>query len=190
MTNKINTGNKISKAELISALYKMDLSFIQNLPRKEREAITKLLTPKMSKYCPHVPTPKQSAFLLLDCKEAFYGGAAGGGKSDALLMAALQYVDVPGYSAILFRKTFADLGKPGALIDRAKEWLMPYQETGEVKWNEKDRCFNFYDVYGKKRDLRSRLQFGYLETANDCYTYQGKPNHCLPKRVKKFMGSL
>jgi hypothetical protein len=36
--------------------------------------------------------------LLCDHKEVFYGGAAGGGKSDALLMAALQYVDVKGYA--------------------------------------------------------------------------------------------
>jgi len=36
---------------------------------------------------------------LLTCMDAFYGGAAGGGKSDALLMAALQYIDIPGYAS-------------------------------------------------------------------------------------------
>ena len=46
-------------------------------------------------YIPHKPTPKQLAFLLLGNQEALYGGAAGGGKSDPLLMAALQYVDKP-----------------------------------------------------------------------------------------------
>src|SRR5436190_24236070 len=50
-------------------------------------------------YVPHLPWPKQRAFLQLDCREAFFGGAAAGGKSEALLMAALQYVDVPGYAA-------------------------------------------------------------------------------------------
>lgn len=59
-------------------------------------------------WCPHEPFEKQRAFLLLDCLEAGYGGAAGGGKSDALLMAALQRVDVPGYAAILFRRTYSD----------------------------------------------------------------------------------
>ena len=41
-------------------------------------------------------------------------GAAGGGKSSALLMGALQFVEVPGYAAIIFRRTLADLKLPGA----------------------------------------------------------------------------
>lgn len=45
---------------------------------------------KRNQFIPHAPTPKQLAFLVLDDIEAFYGGAAGGGKSEALLMAALQ----------------------------------------------------------------------------------------------------
>lgn len=65
------------------------------------------------KYCPHVPTPPQSAFLLYNGHEALYGGAAGGGKSDALLMAALQYVEYPKYSALILRRTFPDLAKGG-----------------------------------------------------------------------------
>jgi hypothetical protein len=38
-------------------------------------------------------------------------------------MGALQYVDVPGYAALLLRKTYADLALPGALMDRAHAWL-------------------------------------------------------------------
>lgn len=76
-----------------------------------------------SPYIPHVPQPKQAAFLMLPHKEAFYGGAAGGGKSDALLMAALQYTDIPGYAGILFRKTLSELKLPSSLLDRAHTWL-------------------------------------------------------------------
>lgn len=142
----------------------VDLSKLRNA---DITALQRLLTPKTTKYIPHVPTPKQSAFLLLNCKEAFYGGAAGGGKSDALLMCGLQYVDVKGYSGILFRKTYADLVKPGALIDRAKEWLLKWPE---VRWSEKEKKFEFFD---DNKMLISTLQFGYLENANDKYNYQG-----------------
>jgi len=78
----------------------------------------------MTEYIPQAPTVKQAAFLLLPVIEAFYGGQPGGGKSSALLMAALQYVDVPGYSALLLRRTYADLALAGALMDRARSWLV------------------------------------------------------------------
>ena len=83
--------------------------------------------------------------------------------SNALLMAALQYVDVPGYSALILRKTFADLNLPGAIMDRAKEWLAPF--ANEVKWNEKDKVFRF--------PSGANLTFGYLEHENDKLRYQG-----------------
>ena len=41
--------------------------------------------------------------------EALYGGAAGGGKSDALVIEALRQVDVPNYRALILRKTFPQL---------------------------------------------------------------------------------
>lgn len=128
--------------------------------------LQRLLSPRLTKYIPYTPTPKQAAFLLMnEHKEVLYGGAAGGGKSIAQLMGALQFVDVPGYSAILFRKTYADLSLPGALIDVSKQWLMPFVEAGEVKWSEKEKRYTF--------PSGASLNFGYLESDNDCYRYQG-----------------
>lgn len=130
------------------------------------EQLQRLLTPKLTKYIPYDPTPKQRAFLLMnETKEVLYGGAAGGGKSIAQLMGALQFVDIPGYSAILFRKTYADLSLPGALIDVSKQWLMPFVESKEVKWSEKEKQYTF--------PSGATLNFGYLESDNDCYRYQG-----------------
>src|SRR6184192_4292854 len=68
----------------------------------------------LGRYWPNLRTvsKQQAAFLLTDQLEAFYGGAAGGGKSDALLAAALEYVDTAGYNALILRKTFAQLSLP------------------------------------------------------------------------------
>ena len=111
-------------------------------------------------YCPHQPTYKQLLFLSLKTEEAFYGGAAGGGKSDALLMAALQYADQPGYAALLLRRTFKALTLPEALLDRARMWL-----TGSgADWKGDSGGFLF--------PSGAKLIFGYLEADKDVEQYQ------------------
>jgi len=101
-----------------------------------------LLDPVMSRYVPHQPHAKQAAFLspIVNARrEVLYGGAAGGGKTDALLMAALQYVDVPGYSGVLVRQTYPMLDQPGGIIPRSKEWLAPT----DAIWNQQRHEWSF-----------------------------------------------
>ncbi|MEX0991327.1 MAG: phage terminase large subunit [Actinomycetota bacterium] len=99
-----------------------------------------LLLPKLTGYIHHRPTPHQAAFLQVPQLEALYGGAAGGGKTDALLMAALQYVDSPaGYHAVIVRDSFAAMGESGAIIHRAREWLAGTDAT----YNSGDHRFTF-----------------------------------------------
>jgi len=75
-------------------------------------------------YTPHPPSPKQRLALELShVEEMLCGGAAGGGKSDGLLEMALQFVDVGGYQAGIFRKTEVDLKKPDSILDRAHSWF-------------------------------------------------------------------
>lgn len=89
-----------------------------------------------------------------------YGGAAGGGKSEALLMGALQFVDVPGYNAILFRRTYADFTLPEALMDRANQWL----GGTSAHWNAMKHIYTF--------PSGARLTFGNLEYERVKYRYQ------------------
>lgn len=114
---------------------------------------------KLPLYCPHSPTFKQLLFLALNTEEGFYGGAAGGGKSDALLMAALQYVDEPDYAALLLRRTFKALTLPEALLDRSRMWL-----SGHARWNGDSNSWIF--------PSGARIVFGYLEHDNDVEQYQ------------------
>ena len=121
----------------------------------------------MTEFIVWEPTAKQSAFLVLDdIREVFYGGSCGGGKSVSLLMAALQYVDTPGYNAILFRRTFSELTLPGSLMFMAHEWLTQFKKAGKrVHWSEHKKTYTFYPS-------GATLTFGYLENANDKYRYQ------------------
>ena len=103
----------------------------------------------------------QGAFHSLQwVLEMLYGGAAGGGKTDALLEAAVQYSDVPGYKAILLRKTFTQLSQADGLIDRSHEWL-----TGRAKWNDQKHRWTF--------PSGAILEFGHLQHEKDRFNYQG-----------------
>jgi predicted phage terminase large subunit-like protein len=112
-------------------------------------------------YIPVTPMAKQAVFLTLPVSEALYGGSAGGGKSVALLAAALQFVDYPGYRAILLRRSYSDLNLPEALIPMSHAWL---EGTG-ASWNGRLNEWTF--------PSGATLTFGYLDTDADKYRYQG-----------------
>lgn len=132
---------------------------------EQRGRLARALAPRLTRYIPHVPTAKQQAGLLLPQREVLYGGAAGGGKSDWLLMGALQWVDVPGYAALLLRRTFKELELEGGLLERAWDWLAKTDaepHDGGMRW-----------TFGGDGPEGSVLQFGYLDGPNDHLRYQG-----------------
>ena len=137
---------------------------VEAKPEANWEALLEYLTPKLPLYCPHADTitPKQKVFLFSKALEVMFGGHAGGGKSDALLMAALQYVDVPGYAAIIFRNTYQDLALPGSLLDRAHDW---FDDQPEIVYRTGTHTFRF--------PSDATITFGYLDRPNDHLRYKG-----------------
>lgn len=114
-----------------------------------------------TQYCPPDPTIKQEIFLRSQALEAFFGGAAGPGKSWGLLMAALQYVDVPGYNALLLRPTLGEFEQPGGLIDVSHEWL----SGTDAWWHGGNREWSF--------PSGAKLRFGYLRNQGHLAQYKG-----------------
>ena len=116
---------------------------------------------KWNKWIPITPTGKQLLFLSLTNFEDFYGGAARGGKSFALLAGALQYVDEPGYSALILRASLAELNLPGALMTVAHDWLY----GTEARWNEQRKTWTF--------PSGATISFGYMDNRDDERRYLG-----------------
>jgi len=135
-------------------------AYVESLSPAERDRLFVALTPRLTPYIHQSPTPPQAAFLLADELEVLFGGAAGPGKSSGLLMAALQYVDVPGYAALLLRRTYKDLSLPGALLDRSDQWL----RSTDARWSPTEMTWVF--------PSGATLTFGHLNYEADKYQYQ------------------
>jgi predicted phage terminase large subunit-like protein len=132
------------------------------------ESLLDLVGPLRLRNCRYTATPRQEAFVRLTCIEALFGGAAGGGKSAALLMAGGQYTDVPGYDALLLRTTLAELAHPGGLIDLSHEW---FAGTSAV-WSSEQRVWRFPGRTRSGADGAS-IWFGYLDGQKDVNRYAG-----------------
>lgn len=144
-------------------LLSLDQKSIDRLHRKVRDP----RQASLRKYCPHKPWPKQRLFLDLECKEAFFGGAVGGSKTDTLLMVALQYVHVPGYACLILRRDYARLSLPGSIMDRARSWLY----NSDAKWNDQQKVFRF--------PSGAVIQFGYIDHPDDRFRYASSEFHTI-----------
>ena len=79
----------------------------------------------------YTPTPKQTMFHGSTADEVLFGGAAGGGKSKAIVMDAFfRYITFPGTHAFVFRRTYSEL--EDTVIKEAKE-SYPFQSTLPVR---------------------------------------------------------
>lgn len=108
------------------------------------------------------PTPKQAEFHAADEDIVLYGGAAGGGKSYAMLVDALRYCQFDGYRGLLIRRTSPMLKE---LISVSRS-LYPKAFPG-AKFNKSDNMWYF--------PSGATIQFGYLDREEDLDNYQGLP---------------
>ncbi len=91
-----------------------------------------------------------------------YGGAAGGGKSDALIMVGVVGgLTYPGIKVGYFRRTFPQLNGPGGAIMRSHELL-----SGQAKWHGGDRRWTL--------PTGSIIQFCYCDKEKDVFNYQSQ----------------
>lgn len=107
------------------------------------------------------PQPKQALAMSRPEYELFYGGAAGGGKSDYLLVEALRQVHLPNYNGIIFRKTFPQLSE---LIDRSQ--YLYGRAFPRAKYNDSKHAWVF--------PSGAKIFFGNMQRSADKTNYQGK----------------
>ena len=109
----------------------------------------------------------QTAFLASSASVTIYGGAAGGGKTYAELLAPLRYKDVKGFNYTIFRREYKQIFNAGALWDEAMEMYsgirraVPKYTTGQ--WLFRD----------KKGSVVSKITFAHIENDLAVHTYQG-----------------
>src|SRR5258706_14069314 len=126
-------GNKIDKSKARKRAYKID-DFYQ-------------------------PFPRQKEFHKSRAKYRLFGGAAGPGKTKALLWEAIRQArDVPGSDSLLLRRTHPEL------------------ESSLLAYFRRDVPRSFYKSYNESKHVvtwinGSTTRFGYCRNENDVYQY-------------------
>ena len=110
----------------------------------------------------------QEKFLSTNADIAIYGGAAGGGKTYALLLEPLRYMNVDGYSATIFRKNATQISIDGGLLDESMS-IYGFLRNAVYKASPKPHWF-FND--------KAKVSFMHIDGDRDLPKWQGSQICC------------
>ena len=119
----------------------------------ENQTITRKVRPQQG---------PQELFCSSPADIVIYGGAAGGGKSFALVLEAIRNVHVPGYGAVIFRRTYPQLTGAGSI------------------WEESTKLYPCLGGVPREHKLEWRfpsnasVQFMHLQYKKDVFSHQSK----------------
>lgn len=119
----------------------------------------------------YTASDRQTKFHTSTAFETLYGGAAGGGKTAALVAEAITYaMENPKSRVYIFRRTIPEL-KQSVVPEIYKQTADYMEATKGIVYNAQDRVFTFTNG--------SLIQLAYLENPADMHRYQSAEIHCL-----------
>lgn len=105
----------------------------------------------------------QTMFMASPADIVIYGGAAGGGKTYALLLEGLRHKDVKGFGSVIFRHNYNQITAEGGLWDASQKIFSKVEgaqprKTPKLHW---------------KFSSGVRLNFAHIERDEDLQSWQG-----------------